>query len=94
MYTSAFRGFGGLQACAAYEQQMDEVADALGMDRLEFRRRNFLKTGEPISTGFVPPSAIWTDRCAEAAWEALGSPSPAPPPQIRKGRGIAATQQS
>lgn len=94
MYTSAFRGFGGLQACAAYEQQMDEVADALGMDRLEFRRRNFLKTGEPISTGFVPPSAIWTDRCAEAAWEALGSPSPAPAPHIRIGRGIAASQQS
>src|SRR5690606_38853212 len=57
MYTSAFRGFGGLQACAAYEQQMDEVAREIGMDRLEFRRRNYLKTGEPIATGFVPPSA-------------------------------------
>ena len=35
MYTSAFRGFGALQACAAYEQQMDEIANALGIDRLE-----------------------------------------------------------
>ena len=35
MFTSAFRGFGALQACAAYEQQMDEVAKALGLDRLE-----------------------------------------------------------
>lgn len=94
MYTSAFRGFGGLQACAAYEQQMDEVARAIGMDRLEFRKRNFLKTGEPISTGFVPPSAIWTDRCAEAAWEALGELTPSPGPNIRIGRGIGCSQQS
>lgn len=93
MYTSAFRGFGGLQACAAYEQQMDEVAAAVGMDRLEFRRRNYLKTGEPMATGFVPPSAIWTDRCAEQAWAALGEPTPASGP-IRIGRGIAAYQQS
>lgn len=93
MYTSAFRGFGGLQACAAYEQQMDEVAAVIGMDRLEFRRRNFLKTGEPMSTGFVPPSAIWTDRCAEQAWAALGEPTPAAGP-IRIGRGLAAYQQS
>lgn len=72
MFTSAFRGFGALQACAAYEQQMDEVAKAIDLDRMELRRRNFLKTGEPMSTGFVPPSAIWTDRCAERAWAALG----------------------
>ncbi|MBZ0139644.1 MAG: molybdopterin-dependent oxidoreductase, partial [Pseudorhodoplanes sp.] len=93
MFTSAFRGFGGMQACAAYEQQMDEVAKALDMDRIEFRRRNFLKTGEPISTGFVPPSAIWTDRCVEEAWAALGEPSPSEGP-IKIGRGIAAYQQS
>ncbi len=93
MFTSAFRGFGGLQACAAYEQQMDEVAKAIGMDRIEFRRRNFLKSGEPISTGFIPPSAIWTDQCVEKAWAALGEPTPARGP-IKIGQGIAAYQQS
>ena len=93
MFTSAFRGFGALQACAAYEQQMDEVAKAIGLDRMELRRRNFLKTGEPMSTGFVPPSAIWTDRCAERAWAALGEPTPARGP-IRIGRGIGCYQQS
>ena len=97
MFTSAFRGFGALQACAAYEQQMDEVAKAVGLDRLELRRRNFLRTGEPMSTGFVPPSAIWTDQCAERAWAALGEPardaarSDGP---RRIGRGIACYQQS
>ena len=101
MFTSAFRGFGGLQACAAYEQQMDEVARAVGLDRLELRRRNFLRTGEPMSTGFVPPSAIWTDQCAERAWAALGEPAPEPALEPassesprRIGRGIACYQQS
>ena len=93
MFTSAFRGFGALQACAAYEQQMDEVAKTIGLDRMELRRRNFLKTGEPISTGFVPPSAIWTEECAERAWAALGDPTPAEGP-LRIGRGIACYQQS
>ena len=95
MYTSAFRGFGALQACAAYEQQMDEIAVALGLDRLELRRRNFLKTGEPISTGFVPPSAIWTEQCAEQAWAALGEPAASDSDgPIRTGRGLACYQQS
>ena len=93
MYTSAFRGFGALQACAAYEQQMDEIANALGIDRMEVRRRNFLKTGEPMSTGFVPPSAIWTEQCAEQAWAGLGEATPAEGP-IRTGRGLACYQQS
>ena len=93
MYTSAFRGFGALQACAAYEQQMDEIAGTLGIDHLELRRRNFLKTGEPMSTGFVPPSAIWTEQCAEKAWAALGEPSASDGP-IRTGRGLACYQQS
>lgn len=93
MFTSAFRGFGGMQSCAAYEQQMDEIANELGMDRIEFRRRNFLKTGEPISTGFVPPSAIWTDKCVEKAWAALGEPAKSTD-HIKVGQGIAAYQQS
>ena len=94
MYTSAFRGFGALQACAAYEQQMDEIAGALGLDRLELRRRNFLKTGEPMSTGFVPPSAIWTEQCAEQAWAALGEPAAPDDGPKRIGRGLACYQQS
>lgn len=94
MYTSAFRGFGALQACAACEQQMDEVARALKMDRLELRRRNFLRTGDPISTGFVPPSAIWLEQCADRAWETLGPPPPPAEGPRRIGRGLACYQQS
>ena len=94
MFTSAFRGFGAMQACAAYEQQMDEIAKVIGIDRLELRRRNFMKTGEPMSTGFVPPSEIWTDKCLEQAWSALGKPTVSKQEHIKIGRGIAAYQQS
>ncbi len=93
MYTSAFRGFGAAQACIAYEQQMDEIADALKLDRLELRRRNYLKTGDPIATGATVPSAIWTERCADLAWQALGERKE-PDGPLRYGRGIAAYQQS
>lgn len=40
--SSAFRGFGNPQAAFAIEQQMDAMADALGMDKLAFRRKNVL----------------------------------------------------
>ncbi len=46
IFASAFRGFGAAQACVAYEQQMDEIAKKLDMDPLEFRKINYLKTGD------------------------------------------------
>jgi xanthine dehydrogenase molybdenum-binding subunit len=93
MYTSAFRGFGAAQACIAYEQQMDEVAKALKLDRLELRRRNYLQTGDTISTGVPIRSAVWTEQCAEQAWAALGERTLDRGP-IKVGRGLAAYQQS
>lgn len=93
MYTSAFRGFGSPQACIAYEQHMDEVANELGMDKIELRRRNYLKTGDLLSTGFPIQSAVWTEQCVDEAWAALGEPTPVQPP-LKIGRGVAAYQQS
>ena len=49
----AMRGFGAVQTCYAHEAQMDKLADALGMDRVEVRRRNALKTGDTLITGQV-----------------------------------------
>ena len=46
----AMRGFGAVQVCFAYETQMDRLADALGMNPLELRRRNALQTGDPMPT--------------------------------------------
>ena len=49
----AMRGFGAVQACFAYESQMDALADALGMDPLDLRARNAVKQGSVIATGQV-----------------------------------------
>jgi CO/xanthine dehydrogenase Mo-binding subunit len=50
----AYRGFGTLQVTWAYESQMDIIAQKLGLDALEFRRKNLLKKGEPYTPGDTP----------------------------------------
>ncbi|WP_052851173.1 xanthine dehydrogenase subunit D [Streptomyces avicenniae] len=47
----AMRGFGAVQACFAYESQMDKLAAALGMDPVELRRRNAVAQGDVMPTG-------------------------------------------
>ncbi len=91
--SSAFRGFGGPQACAAYEQQMDEIATALGMDPLEVRRINYVKTGDRTSTGQVIETAAWLEETATRALAALGEKTPDHGP-IKIGRGFASYLQS
>ncbi|WP_338076455.1 xanthine dehydrogenase subunit D [Catellatospora methionotrophica] len=49
----AMRGFGAVQACFAYESQMDKLAAALGLDPVEVRVRNALHTGDRMPTGQV-----------------------------------------
>ncbi len=49
----AMRGFGAVQTCFAHEAQMDKLADALGMDPVELRLKNALKTGDTLPTGQV-----------------------------------------
>jgi CO/xanthine dehydrogenase Mo-binding subunit len=47
----AFRGFGAPQSLFALERHMDKVANAIGLTPEEFRRRNFLSTGDHTATG-------------------------------------------
>ena len=49
----AFRGFGAPQSIFALERQMDAVAAAAGLSPEEFRRRNFIETGETSAVGQV-----------------------------------------
>lgn len=56
MYTNnipsgAFRGFGVTQSAFAVEQNMDLLAEALGMDAVEFRLINAQKVGVTTATG-------------------------------------------
>ncbi|MGN4163427.1 xanthine dehydrogenase family protein molybdopterin-binding subunit, partial [Streptomyces sp. NEAU-PBA10] len=47
----AMRGFGAVQACFAYEAQMDKLAAALGMDPVELRQLNAMEQGSVLPTG-------------------------------------------
>ena len=47
----AFRGFGAPQSLFALERQMDRVAAAVGLSPEEFRRRNFIRTGDTLAVG-------------------------------------------
>ncbi len=47
----AMRGFGTVQACFAYESQMDKLAAAVGLHPVEVRLRNALTTGDRMPTG-------------------------------------------
>ncbi|HEX9095088.1 MAG TPA: molybdopterin cofactor-binding domain-containing protein [Candidatus Dormibacteraeota bacterium] len=47
----AMRGFGAVQACFAYEAQMDKLAAALNLDPIELRLKNALHSGSVLPTG-------------------------------------------
>ncbi|MFY0613352.1 MAG: molybdopterin-dependent oxidoreductase [Hyphomicrobiaceae bacterium] len=67
----AFRGFGVPQAAIAQECLYDELADQMGLDRLDFRLRNALRNGQPTVTGQVFETGVGIEACLEAlqpAW--------------------------
>ena len=47
----AMRGFGAVQTCFAAEAQMDKLAAALDIDRVELRLLNALRPGDVLPTG-------------------------------------------
>ena len=62
----AFRGFGVPQTAIAQEQAYDELANRLGMDRLEFRIMNALANDTPTVTGQVLGAGVGIRACLEA----------------------------
>ena len=91
----AFRGFGIPQVCWAYEQQMDMIADRLGIDPLELRLRNAVGEGDAFFTGEIlhaVPVRTLLEKCAEAVdWPAPSRPAS---PTRRRGKGLAAMIKS
>jgi CO/xanthine dehydrogenase Mo-binding subunit len=49
--SGAMRGFGVPQVCFAHETQMDQLADACGLDPVELRTRNALEAGDRLAIG-------------------------------------------
>jgi CO/xanthine dehydrogenase Mo-binding subunit/aerobic-type carbon monoxide dehydrogenase small subunit (CoxS/CutS family) len=62
----AFRGFGVPQTAIAHEQLYDDLADRVGMDRLEFRILNALDNHSPTVTGQVLGEGVGIRACFEA----------------------------
>ncbi|MGB3713373.1 MAG: molybdopterin cofactor-binding domain-containing protein [Candidatus Promineifilaceae bacterium] len=44
----AYRGYGGPQAQFALESHMDEIAHAMGIDPIEFRKKNWVQAGDTM----------------------------------------------
>lgn len=70
----AFRGFGGPQGAFAAENQMNKLAEKLGLDPVEIRMRNLLEEGALLSVGTPLPKGVSirkvVEKCAETAgWE-------------------------
>jgi aldehyde oxidoreductase len=95
----AFRGFGVPQAAIAQEAVFDDLANQLGIDRLEFRVINALDNGVPTVTGQIFDSAVGIKPCLEAlrpAWDAglvkaaaFNADAAALGGALRKGVGVA-----
>ena len=65
----AFRGFGSPQVIFAHESQMDKLAEKLGIDRLEIRRRNVLQVGDKTSTNQLLKDSVGILETIEKAGE-------------------------
>ncbi len=92
----AFRGFGVPQAAIAQEQLYDELADRVGIDRLEFRILNALRNDTPTVTGQVLGEGVGIGACFEALrpkWQAARIASTAfngsTTGSMRRGVGVA-----
>ena len=95
--SGAFRGFGVPQAAIAHESLVDELAVALGLDPLEVRYRNALRSGDRTATGQVLEASAGLVACLDALrprWKALREEvvafnASAAGRQRRRGAGVA-----
>jgi CO/xanthine dehydrogenase Mo-binding subunit len=88
--TGPMRGFGMPEMHAGLEQCIDELALQIGIDPVEFRRINCLKTGSILVTGNrMHPTGL--PKCVDAVAEAIGWGHKSQPgdPTKRRGKGIA-----
>ena len=97
-HTGAFRGFGNNQLNFALESQVEQLCLKLGIDRLDLRRKNLVRTNDTLNFGqlhsgcdglhhameLVGKSQLWQNREAFKAAAAA--------PYLKRGVGIAASQ--
>ncbi len=85
-----YRGFGMSELHTGIEQCVDELADAVGMDRVDFRMQNVVQGGDILATGMqMHPTGI--KECIQKVARAVdwGQPSAPCEPHKKRGKGIA-----
>lgn len=70
----AFRGYGAMQSVWAAERVVDMLAERLGIDAVELRRRNLLQEGDTFCTGETMHDVHFEELLDEAA-AAVGWPT-------------------
>lgn len=65
-YAGAMRGFGATQVPVAHEQQMDILAEKLGISPMEIRMKNIFKQGSTTATGQVLLESVPGSKCLES----------------------------
>jgi len=99
MYTNlpqagSFRGLAVNQVVWAYESQMDIIADALGMDPLEFRLHNLIDEGEEWVTGERMDDSHYKELIREVA-DKIGWDKPSRSEgHLKRGKGLSVTLKS
>jgi CO/xanthine dehydrogenase Mo-binding subunit len=76
----AMRGFGVFQVNFAAESQMDKLAARLGIDPVELRLMNALRTGDVLPTGQRLTNTLPVVECIRRC-QALSPPAPEPLPR-------------
>jgi len=81
----AQRGHGGVAARAAFEQQLDIIAEELGMDPIDLRLKNIMSTGD-ITCNDLNMSSLGMKECIEAVRD--GSQWDKKKGKLPEGKGI------
>ncbi|MCE1253764.1 MAG: xanthine dehydrogenase family protein molybdopterin-binding subunit [Anaerolineae bacterium] len=71
-YAGAFRGFGNTEVCAGIEQAMDELADKLKLDPIDFRLQNCLRPGDTTPHGQKLGNDVALAECLEKVRQLSG----------------------
>ena len=87
---SAYRCFGSIQTCLAYESQLDTLAAALGVDPLALHEKNFLRKSDALATGQILETEPMLAETMRRAWAGIGEPKPSRA-ATRVGRAVAAS---
>lgn len=92
-YAGAYRGFGNTEVCSGIEQAIDEMADALKMDPIDFRLKNCLRVGDITPHGQLLTESVGLTDCLKQVrqmsdWDKKRKENAAQSPTADKRRGI------